>query len=219
MDRYDRRVRLFAAGLASLAGYVDACGFILSKGFFVSFMSGNSTRLAVGVAEALPDALAAGGLILAFLLGVTAGSLYGRAAGERRAAAVLLMIAALIAGAAVSSWAGYLHAALALTAFAMGAENAIFEQDGQVRIGLTYMTGSIVKLGQGLASAVSGGDRWAWLPYLLLWGGFVAGAVCGAAAAASAQSAALWIGSALALSFAIVAGSILDTGRSRQAGC
>ena len=39
---------------------------------------------------------------------------------------------------------GVMISALAL-AFAMGAENATFERDGEVLVGLTYMTGTLVK--------------------------------------------------------------------------
>lgn len=41
MIRYDRRLKLMAACLSALAGYVDAIGFIKLGGFFISFMSGN----------------------------------------------------------------------------------------------------------------------------------------------------------------------------------
>ncbi|MDM8353607.1 DUF1275 family protein, partial [Brevundimonas diminuta] len=37
--------------LAGLAGYVDSLGFLHLGGVFVSFMSGNTTRLAVNLAE------------------------------------------------------------------------------------------------------------------------------------------------------------------------
>ena len=40
-----------ALSLAVLAGYVDSLGFLQLGGVFVSFMSGNSTRLAVSLAE------------------------------------------------------------------------------------------------------------------------------------------------------------------------
>ena len=75
MIRYPRRIRLLAACLSALAGYVDAVGFIKLGGFFVSFMSGNSTRLGVGLAQASPQALVAAGLIACFLVGVVSGSL------------------------------------------------------------------------------------------------------------------------------------------------
>lgn len=38
-----RAERGLAAGLATVAGFVDAVGFLTLGGFFVSFMSGNST--------------------------------------------------------------------------------------------------------------------------------------------------------------------------------
>ena len=52
MQDHPRRDQLIAAALAALAGYVDAVGFIASGGLFVSFMSGNSTRLGIGLADA-----------------------------------------------------------------------------------------------------------------------------------------------------------------------
>lgn len=42
---------MLAATLSALAGYVDAVGFMTLGGFFVSFMSGNSTRLGVGLSS------------------------------------------------------------------------------------------------------------------------------------------------------------------------
>ncbi|MEP7350780.1 MAG: hypothetical protein ABI668_12645 [Sphingorhabdus sp.] len=39
----------------------------------------------------------------------------------------------------------------------MGAENAVFEHDGEMHIGLTYMTGTLVKFGQRAAAAFMGG--------------------------------------------------------------
>ena len=48
MTRYDKRAQALVIRLSALAGYVDAIGCIQPRGFFVSFMSGNSTRLSVG---------------------------------------------------------------------------------------------------------------------------------------------------------------------------
>ncbi|HWW25634.1 MAG TPA: DUF1275 family protein, partial [Caulobacter sp.] len=50
MKDYRRRDVALAAGLSGVAGYIDAIGFLKLGGFFVSFMSGNSTRLGVGIA-------------------------------------------------------------------------------------------------------------------------------------------------------------------------
>lgn len=60
---------------------MDAIGFLLTGGFFVSFMSGNSTRLAVGMAEGASYAGLALALIAAFVAGVSTGALVGRRAG------------------------------------------------------------------------------------------------------------------------------------------
>src|ERR1700743_1341172 len=100
MTRYDRRTRALAVGLSALAGYVDATGFIRLGGFFVSFMSGNSTRLAVGLAPGSRQAAEGAGLILCFLTGVMAASYAGHVGGRHRRLPVLLLVASLLAAAA-----------------------------------------------------------------------------------------------------------------------
>jgi len=191
MKRYDRKVWGLAACFSALAGYVDALGFLYLGGFFVSFMSGNSTRLAVGLSEHLSDAATAGGLILSFVVGVMIGSLCARTVQRLRHGALMYLIAAMLTVAALlavtNTWA-----AAALLAMAMGAENAMFEHDGEVQIGLTYMTGTLVKFGQRVVSALTGGDRLGWLPYLLLWLGLMTGAVIGAVSFSLVGHHAIW---------------------------
>ena len=194
---------MFAVSLAALAGYVDAMAFIELGGFFVSFMSGNSTRLGVGLAASLGHAALAGGLIAAFVAGAVGGFLVGQYGGRRRQASVLALVALLLLAAAVAASLAQVAAAVAALAMAMGAENAIFEQDGEVRIGLTYMTGTLVKMAQRLAAALKGGDRFAWLPYFLLWSGLVAGAALGAAAYAWIGLTGLWLSAAAAFLLAL----------------
>jgi len=204
VNRFDRRTRALAALLAALAGYVDAIGFLLLGGFFVSFMSGNSTRLAVGLAERTSAAALAALLIAAFVAGVVAGSSTGRLAGRRRAAAVMALVAVLLLAAAWLGLNGATRMAAFAMAMAMGAENAVFEKDGEVQIGLTYMTGTLVKLGQRLATALHGGPAWAWLPYLVQWAGLICGAVLGALAYGALGVQALWIAAATALAAAVL---------------
>lgn len=202
MIHFPRRVRLLAAALSALAGYVDAVGFIKLGGFFVSFMSGNSTRLGVGLAQASPQAALAAGLIGCFVTGVVAGSLAGHFAGTRRRPVVLLIVAALLATAAALAGLGADRLAVALMAAAMGAENAVFAANGEVRIGLTYMTGTLVKLGQRIAEALLGRDRFGWTPYLKLWLGLVLGGLCGGLAYNAFGLGALWGAAAAAAAFA-----------------
>ncbi len=207
MNRFDRRSRLLAAALAALAGYVDAIGFLTLGGFFTSFMSGNSTRLAIGIANNTSAAPLAAGLIATFVIGVVAGSYVGVRAKARRAQMVLLFVALLLAAAAAFGMAGSTEGASVAMVLAMGAENAVFERDGEV-VGLTYMTGTLVKLGQRLTTALLGGDRFAWAPYLLLWLGLVSGAVTGALVYPHLGLGALWPAAAAALGFAVVASRI-----------
>jgi uncharacterized membrane protein YoaK (UPF0700 family) len=216
MIRYRRSIRGFAICLSAVAGYVDAVGFIALGGFFVSFMSGNSTRLAVGLAGRSQDAVIAGGLIASFLAGVVLGSASGGLAGVRRPAAILGLTAAALAAASVLASVGARAAALALVAGAMGAKNTIFERDGEVSIGLTYMTGTLVKLGQRLAVALLGnGDRLGWLPYLLLWLGLASGALIGALAYPYLGLQALWFAAAVEL---VLAGISLRLGWQTEDG-
>ncbi|WP_155265151.1 YoaK family protein [Sphingomonas segetis] len=182
MTKLEARSRIFACALATLAGFIDAVGFIRSGGFFVSFMSGNSTRLGVGFVQHLHDALVGSGLVVAFVAGVVMGSLAGEAAGGRRQAAVLAIVAMLLGLAAFLDGAGHLVPALALLALGMGAVNTVFEREGEVRVGVTYMTGGLVRVGTGLASTLRGRGGGQWPIYLLLWLSFVAGTVSGALA-------------------------------------
>ncbi len=87
--------------------------------------------------------------------------------------------------------------AIALIVLAMGLENAVFQIEGGGGLGLTYMTGALVKVGQLLAVALTGGRRWAWVPNLLLWAALVLGSACGALAYLKINLAAIWFAAAL----------------------
>jgi uncharacterized membrane protein YoaK (UPF0700 family) len=180
MQDHPRRDQLIAAALAALAGYVDAVGFIGSGGLFLSFMSGNSTRLGVGLAEAGQVAGFAASLLAAFVGGVIFATLLGRRLRHSRRRGQLLLVAGLLGLAAGLAATGKPWPALLLAAMAMGAENCVFEAGGDVKISLTFMTGNLVKVGQRLAAALSGGPALAFLPWLLLWLAMIGGAVAGA---------------------------------------
>jgi uncharacterized membrane protein YoaK (UPF0700 family) len=209
MIRYDRRTQALAVCLSALAGYVDAVGYMALGGFFVSFMSGNTTRLGVGIARHGPDVAMAGGLIGTFVLGVVIASLIGAAAGPARKQAVLALMTGLIILAATCGTTGHILIAAFLVALAMGTENAVFERDGEVTIGLTYMTGTLVKAGQQVAAALRGGAPWKWLPFVLLWAALALGAVTGAFAWNAFAIDALWLAVAVGALLTLAAG-LLD---------
>ncbi|MBR0936316.1 YoaK family protein [Bradyrhizobium jicamae] len=203
-----RRNLALACALSALAGYVDAIGYLQLGGLFVSFMSGNSTRLGVTLAEAhWEHALEALALILLFVAGAAAGSLIVLSRIAYRQPLVLLAEALLLAAAALAYAFGAPTLAVAAIVLAMGLENAVFQIDGGAGLGLTYVTGALVKVGQLIAAALTGGARWAWLPNLLLWAALVLGALGGALAYRWINLAAVWFaaGTALALSVLVAA--------------
>jgi uncharacterized membrane protein YoaK (UPF0700 family) len=199
-----RRNVVLACALSALAGYVDAIGFLDLGGLFVSFMSGNSTRMGVSLAEG--QWLHAGkalGLIALFVVGAAAGSLIVLGRGADRQPWLLLAEALLLAAAALCYTFGLPNVAVvAAIVLAMGLENAVFQIDGGAGLGLTYVTGALVKVGQLVAAALTGGARWGWVPNLLLWAALVTGSLCGALAYYWINLAAIWFaaGAALALS-------------------
>lgn len=197
--------RWMAVLLAGLAGYVDSLGFLQLGGLFVSFMSGNSTRMAVGVSQG--DWRTVGvavAILILFVLGAALGALVAGGEGARSRSRVLALEAVLLAGAALAALAGLEPLTVALMVLAMAVENAVFLRGGEVGVGLTYMTGALVKLGQALAGALRGGHRAAFAPYLLLWVGLFGGAVVGAFSYGALGLNALWPAAALAAGLAIV---------------
>src|SRR5215468_4919393 len=199
-----------ACALSALAGYVDAIGFLHLGGLFVSFMSGNSTRMGVSLAEGQwRSALEALGLIVLFVGGAAIGSLIVFGRSVYRQALLLLTEALLLIVAGLAHHFGQQALAVAAIVLAMGLENAVFQIEGGGGLGLTYVTGALVKVGQLIAAAMTGGSRWGWLPNLLLWAALVAGGVAGALAYSRFNLGAIWIaaGVALALAAVIAAGA------------
>jgi len=195
-----RRNVALACALSALAGYVDGIGFLHLGGLFVSFMSGNSTRMGVSLAQAhWLDAAEALGLIGLFVIGAAAGSLIVLGRGTHRQPLVLLVEALLLAVAALAYSFGLPALAIGAIVLAMGLENAVFQIDGGAGLGLTYVTGALIKVGQLIAAALNGGARWAWMPNLLLWAALVVGSAGGALAYAWANLGAIWLAAAAAL--------------------
>jgi uncharacterized membrane protein YoaK (UPF0700 family) len=95
---------------------------------------------------------------------------------------VLLAEAGLLAASALCYAVGLSSTAVAAIVLAMGLEIAVFQIHGGGGLGLTYVTGALVKVGQQIAAALTGGPRFGWLPNLLLWAALVAGSLCGALA-------------------------------------
>jgi uncharacterized membrane protein YoaK (UPF0700 family) len=152
-------------------------------------MSGNSTQLAVAFGQGdLGEAAAIGELIALFVLGAAAGQALADAVGKWHMTAVLtgvailLVIAALLAGASEPM------------VFAMGALNASMHRAGTIPVSLTFVTGVLVRFGQGFGDFLLGrGTRWSWVAQASPWVGMVVGATIGSVAYLQLAQEAIWI--------------------------
>ncbi len=86
--------------LTALAGFVDAIGFVELGGFFVSFMSGNTTQLGTGAVVGQWDIAALSAvLVFLFFVGSVAGTSAAFASGLRwgSASVTAFVLASLLA--------------------------------------------------------------------------------------------------------------------------
>lgn len=186
---------VLAMSLAALAGFTDAVGFRTLNGLFVSFMSGNSTRLAVNISQPqqlLMDLIPLG-LIIVFVMGVMAGAIVRHKIPYRKQAGVLAFVSVALTGAALASAFNQNNIAVILMLLAMGAANNAFVTEGEVSVGVTYMTGTLVKFGQRLAANLFKIKKTSCFPYLGIWFGLVFGAIAGSISYSFLSLDCLWM--------------------------
>ncbi len=171
------RALVFAGGMAFLAGATDAYGFVNLQGLYVSFMSGNTTMLGMALGGGgLARAATIAGLIGMFVVGAAAGEVLFNLAGRFRVAAVPIMVSVLLC--IPLAMPGWTAVALVL---AMGALNAAMSKVGSASISLTYVTGALVKFGQGAGNWLT--RRRADISWLLqapMWMSLLAGSIAAA---------------------------------------
>lgn len=184
MDSYERDKFLVALALTGVAGCVDATAFLKLRHLFVSFMSGDSTHVAVAAsAGTWAEALSPAAIVALYLLGVAVGRLLAHLSRLWHRPLILLAAALLLVTAALASEGRSM--VMLLMAFAMGMQTAAMHRVGATTIHLTYVTGTLVSFAEKLTDALipgSGAERWQWLPYLPQWIALVIGAALGALA-------------------------------------
>jgi len=190
----EARELVLAGLLAALAGMVDVIGYLHLNGLFVSYMSGNSTQLAAALGQAnLAQAGAITKLVVLFVLGAAAGQVLGMFTGEWRMIWVLAGVTVLLTLAAL------LATAPEPMVFAMGALNASMHRAGSIPVSLTFVTGVLVRFGQGLGDFLTRrSSDLKWLAQAVPWIGLIAGATIGSAAFMRIGEAAIWVSVALA---------------------
>lgn len=180
---HDGREMILAAVLAALAGATGAAAWLYSSGWYVTFMTGNSERLVLEhVKGAHQLGFTALLTVVVFVLGVFVATL-ARMYVWRKARHGATM---LTAGSTIAAWLIDINldngnrefgaGPVLCLAFGLGALNTSISRKGEVVMPLSYVTGTLVKIGQGAGLHVSGAKRWGWVAHLSTYAGFLAGA-------------------------------------------
>jgi uncharacterized membrane protein YoaK (UPF0700 family) len=175
--------------LAVLAGVLGATAYTHSDGYFVTFMTGNGQRAVLGYFRGdVRLSISAGLLILCFVAGVVVASWCRRHFWVAHPhGPTVLTTFSLVVAAAVDILVGRWNdnnldfTPIMFIVFGIGALNTSFVKDGEVSIPLSYVTGTLVKMGQGIERHISGGQASDWLGYFLLFASFALGAAAGGA--------------------------------------
>ncbi|WTL36553.1 YoaK family protein [Nocardia sp. NBC_01503] len=174
--------------LAALAGLLGAAAFTHTSGYFVTFMTGNTERAILGYFDDQTDmAVAAALLLVSFMAGVVAASWCRRRFWSGHPHGPTLLTTASLALASVIDALSYTatdtttidFVPILFVAFGVGGLNTSFVKNGEVSVPLSYVTGTLVKMGQGIERHLSGGSCADWLGYFLLFTAFAIGALCG----------------------------------------
>ncbi|GJE37691.1 YoaK family protein [Methylobacterium persicinum] len=178
----DPRSRLFfAIALAMLAGTADSIGFLEFSQLFMSFMSGNTTRFGVAVANADWDNVTrVASTIALFCFGAFLGTLIAAAVGRWRLSVLLTLQAALLATGLFMPWGTFAYPLHAYPiVLALGLQNATLQDEGGRSLALTYVTGAVVRFGTGCANLLLGTVAPSFWIQAPLWAGLSTGAVLG----------------------------------------
>jgi uncharacterized membrane protein YoaK (UPF0700 family) len=188
-------LRMEVISLALVAGYID--GYALRVfGIYVSFMSGNTTLTGVGVGQgqflaALAPALAIAG----FVAGSIVGHWFVHSSIRHSQRVLFLMSAMLVACFVILNLhiSNNANLSLPMLSVAMGMINPAGTRVGSEPVSLTFVTGTLNKIGNHLALAVRHAKladaEGTWDTHFYraaleasLWIGFLAGAMLSGAA-------------------------------------
>ncbi|MBI5129349.1 MAG: DUF1275 domain-containing protein [Rhodopseudomonas palustris] len=175
---------VFALSLTCMAGFLDAVGYTHLAGLYVSFMSGNSTRLGIAIAEGDRQFLMPCGLvIIGFIAGAFIGSWIGDAVSRFKLTAILATEIALLLLTIALSLITSSYAALLPICVAMGIQNAAHETIVGVELGKSFITGFLFNFGKALSVlAQRRGGAAQVLVFGASWSAFLVGVVLGSLA-------------------------------------
>ncbi|MBC3185695.1 DUF1275 domain-containing protein [Corynebacterium sp. zg-331] len=183
---YNFREFFLGVMLASLAGATGAAAWLYSSGWYVTFMTGNTERMVLEPIRGGTEAgLAAFSAVVVFVIGALTATLARIYLWSQARHGAMVVATGAIIGAFVSDlWLGTQYDELSpipilFLAFGLGALNTSISRRGQVVMPLSYVTGTLVKIGQGIALHLAGKQKWMWFPQLATYLGFLVGAAGG----------------------------------------
>src|ERR1700742_5002496 len=171
-ETFDSEARLSWV-LAALAGVLGAAAFTHSAGYFVTFMTGNAQRAVLGYFRGdVRLSVTAGLLMLCFVAGVVLASVCRRHfwVAHPHGPTVLTTFRLFAATAVDIVTEGFDEnfldfAPIMLVVVGVGSLNTSFVKDGEVSVPLSYVTGTLVKMGQGIERHIAGGNLSDWLGF------------------------------------------------------
>jgi len=179
-----------AVGLAMIAGFLDAYG-VITYHTYLSFMSGNTTQAGYRIGQGNCWAAVHSALAIVFFVGGSfAGALLAHSAVRRIRRLVFGVVAgslALIIGFTQLGFSsGWVP--ISVVSFAMGAMNTALSRVGGQNVSLTFVTGTLSRIGMQLALAVRRAplrdSQGSWDTHLYrallmtgIWAGFLTGAL------------------------------------------
>ena len=173
-----------AYAMTAVAGWIDAAGILLfftTLKIFPTYMSGNTTRLFVSVAEGESRRMGLyGAAIVLFLAGAALGRWINDGTRGRESAALQLEAVLLFAAALAAAREAPETVTFGLLALAMGWNNVALQPRGGVGP-RGYITGTLVAIAIGVVDALARRDTWAKVKEpAALWASLASGALAGA---------------------------------------
>ncbi len=145
-----------------VSGYVNGLGLLVLGDVFLSFMSGNSTRLGIQLAKGDMGAMFKyGSVLVAFIAGAFIGDLLVSVIKKERllvivgAEIILLCLTLLLLQSRPVSWVTFLPLTVA-----MGVQNHAQITVKDTVLGKSYVSGQLFALGVALSKACQGKQYW-----------------------------------------------------------
>lgn len=169
----------FAYIFSFISGYLDVLGILAIGGVFLSFMSGNSTRLGIHLVnhewmEVLRYVL----VLITFVFGAFIGNLFCIGNHTQSIKRILELDILCLVFALMFQFTTYQSWSFPLISFAMGIQNKAQVEVNNATVGKGFMTGVLYGIGEALARFVRKETSWHEVSTLILtWFLFFLGAI------------------------------------------